>query len=285
MRWRGHRESTNVEDRRGSGFRVPGGGGGIGIGAVVVAFVAAWLLGVDPGVVLGLIEGGGPTTPSTSQQDPAAPPTDEEGRFTSVVLASTEETWTKVFAEAGTQYRPPRLVLFDGRVNTACGLGAAATGPFYCPGDQRLYIDLGFFRLLEQRLGASGDFAQAYVIAHEVGHHVQNLTGTMQQVQDARQRMSAQQSNALSVLLELQADCYAGVWANHSQQARDWLEKGDIEEGMKAAAAVGDDRIQKQTQGVVVPESFTHGTSEQRMRWFRIGLDSGDPQRCDTSAR
>lgn len=283
MRWRGHRESTNVEDRRGSGFRGPvGRGGSIGIGAIVVAFVAAWLLGVDPGVVLGVLEGGGPAAPPTSQRDPAQAPSDEGGRFTSVVLASTEDTWTKLFAAEGGQYRPPRLVLFDGRVNTACGLGAAATGPFYCPGDQRLYIDLGFFRLLQERLGAPGDFAQAYVIAHEVGHHVQNLTGTMQQVQNARQRMGAREYNALSVLLELQADCYAGVWANHSQQARNWLERGDIEEGMAAAAAVGDDRIQKQTQGVVVPESFTHGSSEQRMRWFRTGLESGDPQRCDT---
>ncbi len=284
MRWRGQRESTNVEDRRGSGFRIPGGGGGLGVGTVVVALVAAWLLGVDPAMVLSMLEGGGSAPTGSSGQVDAPAPSDEGGRFASVVLASTEETWTQVFEQSGERYRPPRLVLFDGRVQTACGLGAAAAGPFYCPGDQRLYLDLSFFRVLRERLGAPGDFAQAYVIAHEVGHHVQNLLGTMEQMQSARQRVSPQQYNALSVRLELQADCYAGVWANHSQQARAWLEQGDLEEGMAAAAAVGDDRLQKQAQGTVVPESFTHGSSAERTRWFRTGLESGDPQRCDTFA-
>jgi predicted metalloprotease len=225
-------------------------------------------------------------TGSSTQQGPAPAPTDETGRFVSVVLASTEDVWSQAFQQAGRTYQPPKLVLYSGRIDTACGLGAAASGPFYCPGDQRLYIDLSFFQLMRERLGAPGDFAQAYVVAHEVGHHVQNLLGTMDQMERARGRASEQQYNALSVRLELQADCYAGVWANHSQQARNWLEKGDVEEGMGAASAVGDDRLQKQSQGTVVPESFTHGSSAQRVRWFRTGLESGRASQCDTfSAR
>ncbi len=283
MRWRGQRESSNIEDRR--GLPIPGGAGGLGIGTVIVAFVAAWFLGVDPGVLLGMLSGGG--APPTQQQaaSEAGAPTDDEGRFASVVLASTEDVWSSIFRQSGGTYRAPRLVLFEQRIDTACGLAGAASGPFYCPGDQRLYIDLSFFRVLSQRLGAEGDFARAYVIAHEVGHHVQNLQGTMQQLQAARQRMSETQYNALSVRAELQADCYAGVWANHAQQARSWLEAGDIEEGINAAAAVGDDRLQRQMQGTVVPESFTHGSSAQRVRWFRTGLDGGDPQACDTFGR
>ncbi|MDT3678007.1 MAG: neutral zinc metallopeptidase [Burkholderiaceae bacterium] len=285
MRWRGQRESSNIEDRR--GLPIPGGAGGLGIGTVIVAFVAAWFLGIDPGVLLGMLSGaGGPPTQS-EQVAPGAngAPTDDEGRFASVVLASTEDVWSGIFRQSNTTYRPPRLVLFEQRVDTACGLAGAASGPFYCPGDQRLYIDLSFFRVLSQRLGAQGDFARAYVIAHEVGHHVQNLEGTMDQLQRARQQVSETQYNALSVRVELQADCYAGVWANHAQQARQWLEAGDIEEGINAAAAVGDDRLQRQMQGTVVPETFTHGSSAQRVRWFRTGLDSGDPKACNTFGR
>lgn len=280
MRWQGERESSNVEDRR-AGGRLPGGRAGAGLGTVVIALVAAWFFGVDPRFVLGLLDGGGPA-PVQTQQQPAPAPTDEMGRFASVVLASTEDSWRQVFAQAGRQYRAPTLVLYRDRIGTACGLGAAAAGPFYCPGDQKLYIDLAFFELMRQRLGAGGDFAYAYVVAHEVGHHVQNLLGTMGQVQSARARAGEREANALSVRLELQADCYAGVWANHSQQTRRWLEQGDIEEGIAAAAAVGDDRLQRQMQGVVVPESFTHGTSAQRVQWFRSGFDSGEPARCDT---
>ncbi len=283
MRWRGQRESSNIEDRR--GLRIPGGGGGLGIGTVLVAFVAAWLLGVDPAMLLGILQGGDAPTMQSQTQAPqgnGTVPTDDEGRFTSVVLASTEDAWSGLFERAGGTYRAPRLVLFEGRVDTACGLAGAAAGPFYCPGDQRLYIDLSFFRLLSERLGAKGDFARAYVIAHEVGHHVQNLLGTMERTQRARQQLSEGQYNALSVQLELQADCYAGIWAHHAQQARNWLEAGDIEEGMAAAAAVGDDRLQQRAQGTVVPETFTHGSSAQRVQWFRIGLQSGDPRRCDT---
>ncbi|HEY0879639.1 MAG TPA: neutral zinc metallopeptidase [Zeimonas sp.] len=279
MRWRDFRQSSNIEDRR--GLPIPGGVGGIGIGTVVVAFVAAWFLGIDPGVLLSMLSGGGAPVQQQSVQDEGVP-TDEEGRFASVVLASTEDVWSSIFRQSGSSYQAPRLVLFEQRVDTACGLAGAASGPFYCPGDHRLYIDLSFFRVLSQRLGAEGDFARAYVIAHEVGHHVQNLQGTMRQLQSARQRLSETQSNALSVRVELQADCYAGVWANHAQQARNWLEQGDIEEGMNAAAAVGDDRLQRGMQGTVVPETFTHGSSAQRVRWFRTGLESGDPQACNT---
>ena len=281
MRWQGHKESSNVEDRRAGGLG--GRRAGLGIGTVAVAVVAAWLFGVDPRMILGVLEGVDTMTGTpTAQQGPAPAPADEAGRFVSVVLASTEESWQRVFAQAGQAYRPPKLVLYRGRVGTACGLGAAASGPVYCPGDQTVYIDLEFFQLMSRRLGAPGDFAQAYVIAHEVGHHVQNLLGTMEQMQTLRQRVPEQQANALSVRLELQADCYAGVWARHSQQARDWLEQGDLEEGMAAASAVGDDRMQKQTQGVVVPDAFTHGSSAQRVRWFRVGFENGQPSQCDT---
>ena len=285
MRWRGERESSNVEDRR--GIPIPGGAGGLGIGTVVVAFVAAWFLGIDPGVLLGMLSGAGapPTQSEQVARGSGGAPTDDEGRFAAVVLASTEDVWSDIFRRSGAAYRPPRLVLFEQRVDTRCGLAGAATGPFYCPGDQKLYIDLSFFRVLSERLGAQGDFARAYVIAHEVGHHVQNLEGTMEQLQQARQRVSETQYNALSVRVELQADCYAGVWANHAQQARQWLEAGDIDEAINAASAVGDDRLQRRMQGTVVPESFTHGSSAQRVRWFRTGWESGDPKACDTFGR
>jgi predicted metalloprotease len=285
MRWRGERESSNVEDRR--GIPIPGGAGGLGIGTVVVAFVAAWFLGIDPGVLLGMLSGAGapPTQSEQVARDSGGAPTDDEGRFAAVVLASTEDVWSDIFRRSGAASRPPRLVLFEQRVDTRCGHAGAATGPFYCPGDQKLYIDLSFFRVLSERLGAQGDFARAYVIAHEVGHHVQNLEGTMEQLQQARQRVSETQYNALSVRVELQADCYAGVWANHAQQARQWLEAGDIDEAINAASAVGDDRLQRRMQGTVVPESFTHGSSAQRVRWFRTGWESGDPKACDTFGR
>ncbi|ODS98542.1 MAG: metalloprotease [Lautropia sp. SCN 69-89] len=283
MRWQGERESSNVEDRRGMGSRRAG----LGLGTIAIALVASWLLGVDPRMIMGVLEGVDTMTgTSTQQQGPAPAPTDETGRFVSVVLASTEDVWSRAFQQAGRTYQPPKLVLYSGRIDTACGLGAAATGPFYCPGDHRLYIDLSFFQLMRERLGAPGDFAQAYVVAHEVGHHVQNLLGTMEQMDRARRRASEQQYNALSVRLELQADCFAGVWANRSQQARNWLEDGDIEEGIGAASAVGDDRLQRQSQGTVSPETFTHGTSAQRVRWFQTGYKSGSASQCDTfSAR
>ncbi len=294
MRWGGERESSNVEDRRGGGGgggRMPVGGRGIGLGTIAIALVAGWIFGINPLTILGIIGGGEPEIAQQAPEPPAGRPApsgqpaqDERSRFVSVVLASTEDAWGEIFRRGQAQYQPPRLVLFTGRTNTACGLGDAAAGPFYCPGDRRLYIDLRFFDLLRERFRASGDMAEAYVIAHEVGHHVQNLLGTMDKVQAARARMSQQQYNQLSVRLELQADCYAGIWAHHSQQAKNWLEAGDIEEALGAASAVGDDNIQRQTQGVVVPESFTHGSAAQRTRWFKTGFQSGDLRQCDTFA-
>lgn len=276
--------SRNVEDRRGQG----GGGGGIGgrglgVGSIVIALVAGYVFGINPLTVLGLLEGGG-AAPQAAGPAPAPPEGDAQARFVAQVLHSTEQVWEGVFREAGGSYRPPQLVLFRGSLDTACGLGQAAMGPFYCPGDRKVYIDLSFYDTLRERLGAPGDFAQAYVIAHEVGHHVQHLTGQTDRVDGARGRVSQAQQNALSVRLELQADCYAGLWANRSQaRARGWrLEPGDIEEAMNAAAQIGDDRLQGRSGGAVRPESFTHGTSEQRMRWFRRGLDSGRVADCDT---
>jgi predicted metalloprotease len=306
MRWQGGRESQNVEDRRGSGggFGIPGlgggarRGGGIGLGTIVIAMLVAWLLGINPLTLLGMFTGEGPVIEQSQPQRPqpsspqsgAAPSSggqaDEGRNFVSVVLGSTEDVWGKIFEQSGNRYPAPKLVLYSGTTPTACGHGSAAAGPFYCPGDQKVYIDLSFYRTLRDRLGAPGDTAQAYVIAHEVGHHIQNLTGTMRKMDAARQQASERQYNELSVRLELQADCYAGVWAHHSQQGRNWFEQGDIEEAMNAAAAVGDDNIQRRTQGVVVPEAFTHGTSEQRTRWFKAGMQSGSVNQCDTfSAR
>lgn len=307
MRWEGERESSNVEDRRGGGggsggggggFGVPGGRGGIGIGTIVIALLGAWFFGINPMTVIDIMGGGeGPVMSAPAPQSQAAPRSGQPGapavvqqdplaRFVSVVLASTEDTWTKIFQGAGARYQPPRLVLYSGRTRTGCGVGDAAAGPFYCPADQQLYIDLAFYKVMRDRLGAAGDTAQAYVIAHEVGHHIQNLVGTMDKMEQARARMGAQQYNQMSIRLELQADCYAGVWVHHSQQAKGWLEKGDIEEAMTAAAAVGDDKIQREMQGVVRPESFTHGSSAQRVKWFRVGAESGRIDQCDTfSAR
>ena len=285
MKWEGNRQSDNVEDRRGSG----GGGmpvfGGrsIGIGTIVVALLGGWVLGINPMTLLGLLSGG---SPAQVQQAPAQrPPADDTmARFVSTVLADTEDVWQEVFRQQGSNYQQPRLVLFRGATPTACGTGQAAMGPFYCPGDRKVYIDLGFYQTLKDRLGAPGDFAQAYVIAHEVGHHVQNLLGISTKVDQMRGRVGQAELNRLSVRLELQADCFAGVWAHHAQNARQILEQGDVEEAMNAAAKIGDDALQRAGGGAVVPDSFTHGTSAQRQRWFHTGLQHGSLKSCDTFA-
>ncbi|CAB3868042.1 hypothetical protein A9G00_17550 [Achromobacter xylosoxidans] len=280
MRLDDSRESDNVEDRRASGPRI-GGRGTIGIGTIVLALVAMYF-GVDPSVVLQMAEG----PPAQQQQGPAArpPANDPQARFVSKVLGETEDTWSAIFQkDLNRQYVPPKLVLFRGATPTACGTGQAAMGPFYCPGDSKVYIDLAFFDELQNRFKAPGDFAQAYVIAHEVGHHVQHLLGISDQVDNLRRR-NPSQSNALSVRMELQADCFAGLWAQRANAARNILESGDVEEALAAATAIGDDRLQKQSQGYVVPDAFTHGSSAQRVRWFKRGLDSGDLKQCDTFA-
>jgi predicted metalloprotease len=283
MRWEGNRESSNVEDQRGGGGGGFGiGGGTIGIGTLVIALVGGALLGVNPLTLLGMMTGGG--APPAQQQGPApAPPAnDPMARFVSTVLADTEDVWTELFRQGGATYQQPKLVLFRGAVRTACGAGQAAMGPFYCPADEKVYIDLSFYDTLRSRMGAPGDFAQAYVIAHEVGHHVQQELGITEQVERARARASRAEGNAMSVRLELQADCFAGVWAHHAQRARNVLEQGDIEEAMNAAQKIGDDALQQASGRAVVPESFTHGTSAQRQRWFTTGLQSGTVKSCDT---
>jgi uncharacterized protein len=290
MKWEGQRQSDNVEDRRGQGggggggFRL-GGGRGIGLGTIVIALVAGWIFGINPLTLLGALSGGGsPVIEAPQSQGPVQgpPATDALGTFVSTVLADTEDVWGPIMKAGGSAYREPKLVLFRGAVGTACGSGQSAMGPFYCPGDQKVYIDLGFFETLRSRMGAPGDFAQAYVIAHEVGHHVQNLLGITGKVDGMRGRVSQTQMNALSVRVELQADCFAGVWAHHSQKGKGWLEQGDLEEAMNAAAKIGDDALQRQSQGTVVPESFTHGSSAQRQSWFRRGLESGSVNQCNT---
>jgi predicted metalloprotease len=281
MRWQIGRRSANIEDRRGVGLPVGIAGGGIG---AVVLVVVGLLFGVDPAVLMeiaGGAGGGGSAGYSTSRP---APGEDKLADFVSVVLADTEDTWSATLGEAGREYRAPTLVLYSGAVRSACGLGQAAMGPFYCPADEKAYLDLAFFRDMERKLGAPGDFAQAYVIAHEIGHHVQNLLGTSGRVAGAQQRLDEAAANALSVRLELQADCFAGLWARRAEAARQIIEPGDIEEALAAASAVGDDRLQRRSQGYVVPESFTHGSSAQRMRWFKRGLDSGALGACDTFA-
>ena len=275
MRLDNERESSNVEDRRGSGGF---GGKGVGIGTVVIALVAMYF-GVDPSVILNLGQG----LQNNAVESRPIPADDPMAQFVAKVLASTEDTWTAIFNDAGEQYKAPKLVLFSGQTPTACGSGQAAMGPFYCPSDQKVYIDLDFYQQMKTRFNAPGDFAQAYVIAHEVGHHIQNLTGVSGKVQQARQNARNEiEANQYSVRLELQADCYAGVWAYHADDSDRILEEGDIEEAMTAAAAIGDDALQKQGQGYVVPDSFTHGSSEQRVHWFNQGLSSGDLKRCDT---
>lgn len=281
MRLEDERESANIEDRRGSLVRL-GGRRSIGLWGILLALVAVYF-GVDPGIVLGLLEGRSPVVQQqASHRTPDGAAKNEAPVFISKVLASTEDVWGQLFANAGQRYREPTLVLFSGTTSSACGLGRAAMGPFYCPPDQKVYIDLRFFNELKHRFGAPGDFAQAYVLAHEVGHHVQNLLGITNKIHTLQQRSRPDQSNQLSVALELQADCLAGVWASQAQQMRNILEPGDIEEGLRAASAVGDDTLQRRGQGYVVPESFTHGSSEQRSRWFGQGLKAGSIQACNT---
>jgi len=290
MRWQLGRRSQNVEDRRGGsggGFSMPGGmrmsrgarrGGLGGIGLIVFVLIAMFL-GVDPSM---LFQDSTVATGPETIETPRSGAGDELSDFVSVVLADTEDTWHELFDRMGGRYREPTLVLFSGQVGSACGYASAATGPFYCPADQKVYIDLGFYRDLRERFRAPGDFAQAYVIAHEVGHHVQNLLGIAGEVQKLRGQVSETEANALSVMMELQADCFAGIWAHHAHEARQILEEGDVEEGLNAAAAIGDDRMQRRTQGYVVPDAFTHGSSEQRVRWFREGLAGGDLEACNT---
>ncbi len=279
MRWKRARRSDNVVDARGrSGMRL---GGGLGLGGIVIVVVLGLLTGQDPLQLLGQLTGQDGST--VQQQRPSATGDDPQVDFVRAILGDTEDTWQALFRQSGEQYRDPRLVLFRGGVNSACGFASSAVGPFYCPGDQQVYLDLQFFDEMARRFSAAGDFAQAYVIAHEVGHHVQTLLGVSQQVQQARARGARLEGdNGLLVRQELQADCLAGVWAHHAQQRHDWLEQGDLEEALNAASAIGDDRLQQQSQGRVVPDAFTHGTSAQRVRWFRTGFDSGEPGRCDT---
>ncbi|MBK1721098.1 KPN_02809 family neutral zinc metallopeptidase [Thiocystis violacea] len=300
MRWKTGRRSENVEDRRGGGLgglpygsqrpygvgRKVGVGGGLGTIIVVVVLL---FLGVDPTVLLSQLgqvpmEQTGPSQNPAPSQGRALSPSgrDELADFVSVVLADTEDTWDAIFSEKGKRYSDPQLVLFSGMTRSACGLGQAAMGPFYCPGDRKVYIDLAFYDELRNEFGAPGDFAQAYVIAHEVGHHVQNLLGISEQVQTRSRRSSKVEANQLSVRLELQADCFAGLWANRAHKARNILEQGDVEEGLNAASAIGDDRLQRQSHGKVTPDSFTHGSSAQRVRWFKRGLQSGQLSACDT---
>ena len=281
MRWEDQRRSDNVEDRR--GMRA---GGGLpmkgGIGTIVVVLIVSWLTGTNPLTLFQLaggLGGGGQEAPAQEGQV-GAPTGDPQAEFAAVVLASTEDAWTRVFQQAGERYQAPRLVLFTDAVSSACGTNSAAVGPFYCPADQKVYIDLGFFRELDQKFGAPGDFAQAYVIAHEVGHHLQVLLGVSERVQVARQRAGEAEGNRLSVLQELQADCFAGVWSNHASDKM--LQSGDVEEGLRAAAAIGDDTLQRRSQGRVSPESWTHGSSEQRVEWLRRGLSQGTIEACDT---
>ena len=287
MKWEGQERSDPVEDRRGDGQapRRGVGGRGIGLGTIAIALVAGWIFGINPLTVLGLLGGGeGPVLQQQSPAGPARKPPAEDraAAFVSVVLRDTELVWGKVFQAAGSTYQAPRLVLFRGTIPTACGTGESAMGPFYCPGDTKVYIDLDFFDTLSGKLGAPGDFAQAYVVAHEVGHHVQNLMGITGKVDAMRARQSPVQANATSVQVELQADCLAGVWAFHSQQGKGWLERGDIEEAMNAATQIGDDTLQQKARGRVVRDSFTHGSSEQRVRWFQRGLQSGNAGQCNT---
>ena len=298
MKWEDQERSSNVEDRRGSGSgtgtgtgtgRGGGlpriGGRGVGISTIAIALVAGWIFGINPMTVLGLLSGGG-GAPIQAQAPagpaPAPPQSDQMAQFVSTVLRDTELAWQQVFRANGQQYQPPKLVLFRGSTPTACGTGDSAMGPFYCPGDSKVYLDLDFFDTLARRMGAPGDFAQAYVIAHEVGHHVQNLLGITGKVDAMRGRISERDMNALSVRVELQADCFAGVWAKLSQGGKIRYDQGDIQEGLNAAAQIGDDTLQRQSRGTVVPESFTHGSSQQRMTWFKRGLDSGSVQQCNT---
>ena len=302
MKWEDYRGSDNVEDRRGGddgggadgggGFRFPGGGGrggGLGLGTIVVLGLVGWALGIDPRILIGgaeMISGGGPAierqAPPPQRTTPGGQPTDELGRFASRILAQTEDTWKDIFAQAGRQYEQPRLVLFSGYTRSGCGAAQSAMGPFYCPSDHKVYLDLSFFQEMKTKFRAPGDFAAAYVVAHEVGHHVQNLIGILPKAHQAQAQSSKSEANAISVRVELQADCFAGVWAHHADKRFQILEQGDVEEAMAAATAIGDDRLQKQSQGFAVPDSFTHGSSAQRVRWFTTGLKGGSMKACDT---
>ena len=284
MRLDDERESDNIEDRRdsgaGGGFRI--GGGGLGIGGILVVLVVSYFTGFSPSTLLGLVPD---TSQSTTQSVPShrPPANDEMAVFVSKVLADTEDTWQEIFRESGREYQDPKLVLFTGSTPTACGTGSAAMGPFYCALDKKVYIDLAFYQDLKDRFHAPGDFAEAYVIAHEVGHHVQNLLGISDKVHAAQARAGSEaQANALSVRLELQADCFAGVWGNHADKMRHIIEPGEIQQALTAAAAIGDDRLQQQSRGQVAPDTFTNGTSAQRVRWFKRGIESGDPKQCNT---
>jgi predicted metalloprotease len=281
MRWESGRRSENVEDRR--GFHVSRRVAGGGIGTIVLVLVALYL-GVDPSVILDqtqmTVPGAGTSTPSAPYS--ASPEEKRLAEFVSVVLGDTEDTWNALFRSMGKTYEEPRLVLFSGAVESACGFASAAVGPFYCPEDQKVYIDLSFYSDLKNRFGAPGDFAQAYVIAHEVGHHVQNLLGIAEKVHSLRGRVSEKEANRLSVMMELQADCLSGVWAHHADKARKILEQGDVEEALNAASAIGDDRLQRRSRGYVTPDSFTHGSSAQRMHWFKLGLETGSIGQCNT---
>jgi predicted metalloprotease len=288
MRLDDQRESDNVEDLRGSGF---GGGGGfgfggrsIGIGGIIIALIAAYFFGIDPSAIIGMMTGGGPEPARVTQQQrpPAAQSDDPAVHQIRRILGKTEDTWGEIFREAGRTYEQPKLVLYTGATPTACGTGQAAMGPFYCPEDRKVYLDLHFFQLMRQRFHATGEFAQAYVIAHEIGHHVQTLLGITQQMEARRARSSQRDANTMSVRIELQADCFAGVWAKRGDQQHQFLDPGDIESAINAAAAIGDDTLQRETQGRVVPDSFTHGTSAQRVTWLKRGYDSGDVRACDT---
>ena len=298
MKWEGQRESDNVEDLRDQGGDGGGGGSGfggfgvrhIGIGTIVIALVGGWVLGINPLTILGLLSGGNVPV-SVPRSAPAQAPgqravhsPEEEQRvhFVKTVLADTEDVWTAVFKERGGTYRDPTLVLFRGATPTACGRGDAATGPFYCPGDEKVYIDLSFYDLLRTKLGAPGDFAQAYVVAHEVGHHVQKLLGISEKVDAARRSSSQVRSNALSVRLELQADCFAGLWANRANAMKNIIEAGDIDSALNAATQIGDDTLQRKASGTVQPDTFTHGTSAQRVHWFKQGYETGQIEQCDT---
>lgn len=296
MKWQRARKSQNVEDRRGMGVgggRMPSRGGGLGLGGIVVVVLIGWVMGINPIEMLGLIsqlQGDAPgiSVPapapgSSASSSPATDPNDPQRAFVASILGDTEDVWSAVFQQSGQSYPAPRLVLFGGAVRSACGQATSAVGPFYCPGDRKVYIDLDFFQLMKARLGGGGDFAEAYVIAHEVGHHIQTITGVSARVNEARRRgENVEGDGGLLVRQELQADCYAGVWAYHAQARHQWLEPGDIEEALNTASAIGDDTLQRQSHGAVVPDSFSHGTSEQRVRWFTNGFERGQPKNCDT---
>jgi uncharacterized protein len=281
MRWEGQRESDNVEDRRGMG-RI--GGTGLGIGGIVLVLAISYFTGTNPLTVLNMLDDFQSMTvaPNSTQTVATGSPIDRLGKFASVVLVDTEETWRQLLPTIGRSYKDPRMVLFTSAVHPACGTTSSAVGPFYCPGDHKVYLDLSFFNEMSQRLGAPGDFAQAYVIAHEVGHHVQNLLGIADKVTRLQHQTSDREANALSVRSELQADCFAGVWGYHAKRDRNLIEPGDFEAGLRAASAIGDDRLQRRSQGYVQPESWTHGSSEQRMTWLRRGLESGNSSVCNT---